>query len=115
MSCKAQNLRSNHKYTISGDCGVKLANILLLCEKQNEFQRLQANKVALSPQERQVTFDHKAVWHHGPGGTASSAIKKSVDKNGKVTFYTHTHRAFNKANTLKGAIKRFHDFIKGTA
>jgi hypothetical protein len=59
-------------------------------------------------------MDKKAVWHMNGGGP-SPAVWKSVNKDGKVTYVTHTHRAYNTAPTLKGAIGRFHKFIKGTA
>lgn len=87
----------------------------LLMEKKSDFQRLQDNKVDLTPEERKEVMDKKAIWHHGPGGSGSPAVWKSVDKNDKVTYITHTHRAYNTAPTLKGAISRFHNFIKGTA
>jgi hypothetical protein len=57
----------------------------------------------------------KAVWHHGPNGEETSAVWKSKNKDGSFTYVTHTHRAFNTAPTLKGAINRFHKFIKGTS
>ena len=60
-------------------------------------------------------MDKKAVWHRGPGGQESPAVWKSVDKNGKTTYVTHTHRVYNTARTLKGAIGRYHRFIKSTA
>jgi hypothetical protein len=81
----------------------------------NNFEQLKKNKVPLSDEERKEVIDKKAVWHMGPDGKETAAIWKSVDKNGKTTYVTHTHRAFNTASTLKGAIGRFHDFIKGTA
>ena len=81
----------------------------------SEFKKLQKNKVSLTPEERAEVMARKAVWHMNGGGP-SSAISKSVDpKTGKVTYYTYTHRAYNTAPTLKGAIARFHNFIKGTA
>lgn len=80
------------------------------------FQQLKKNKVALSDKERQQCLDDDAVWHHGPGGQPSPAVWKSVDpKTKKTTYVTNTHRAFNTAPTLKGAIGRYHSFIKGTA
>jgi len=83
--------------------------------EQSEFKQLQKNKTALTKEERAEVMNKKATWHHGPGGSNSSAVWKSVDKNGKTTYVTHTHRAFNTSHTLKGIIGRFHDFIKGTA
>jgi len=82
-----------------------------LLEKKSEFQKLQDNKVALTPEERAIVKEKKAEWNDG-----NSAIWKSVNPDtGKTTFVTHTHRAYNTAPTLKGAISRFHNFIKGTA
>ncbi len=81
----------------------------------SDFEKLKKNKKALTKEERDLVMKRKAVWHHSPKGEETAAVWKSVDKNGKTTFVTHTHRAYNTASTLKGAIKRFHDFIKGTA
>ena len=80
-----------------------------------DFKSLQKNKVNLTSEERERVMKAKAVWHQGPKGGPSSAVWKSVDKNGKTTYVTHTHRAFNTAPTLAGAISKFHNFIKGTA
>jgi hypothetical protein len=80
------------------------------------FKELQKYKVDLSPEERAAVMKAKAVWRHGPNGAASPAVWKSVNpKTGKVTYATHTHRAINTAPTLKGAISRYHNFIKSTA
>jgi hypothetical protein len=69
---------------------------------ESEFKDLQKNKVALTPEERDEVMKRKAVWHQGPNGEESSAVWKSVNpKTGKVTFVTHTHRAYNTASTLK--------------
>ena len=80
-----------------------------------DFEKLQKNKKPLTDEERKTVLDADAVWHHGPNGEPSPAVWKSVDKNGKTTFVTHTHRAYNTATTLKGAISRYHKFIKSTA
>jgi hypothetical protein len=82
--------------------------------KKSVFKILQKNKVPLTPEERAEVMARKAVWHFN-GGSPSPAVWKSVDKTGKETFVTNTHRAYNKASTLKGAIGRYHKFIKGTA
>jgi hypothetical protein len=89
-------------------------NLSLLYEA-TEFDALENNKCELSPEERTEVMDAKAVWHHGPGGAESPAVWKSVNKDGEVTYVTHTHRAYNTAKTLKGAINRYHKFIKSTA
>lgn len=82
---------------------------------ENNFKSLEKNKVPLEPEEREIVMKSKAVWHHGPHGEETPAVWKSKDRNGKVTYITNTHRAYNTATTLKGAISRYHNFIKGTA
>jgi len=86
-----------------------------LTERQSEFETLQKNKKPLTAEERQECLDKEAVWHHGPGGQPSPAVWKSVDNKGKIIYVTNTHRAYNTAPTLKGAISRYHKFIKSTA
>ena len=86
-----------------------------IAKKKSEFARLQDNKVALAPEERAEVMKSKAVWHHGPNGEPSPAVWKSVDKNGKTSYVTNTHRAYNVRPTLRGAISRYHKFIKSTA
>lgn len=83
----------------------------------SKFEKLQKNKVPLDPEEREECLKKKAVWHNHPNPKYNPipAVWKSKNKNGKVTYVCNTHRAYNTAPTLKGAIKRFHDFIKGTA
>ncbi len=81
----------------------------------SEYAALKKNKKPLTPEEREEVMAAKAVWHHGPGGKPSPAVWKSINKNGKATYITNTHRVWNQASTVKGAIKRYHDFIKGTA
>ena len=79
-----------------------------------KFKVLEKNKVPLTDDERNEVMNRKAVWHHGPNGEETPAVWKSK-VNGKEVFITNTHRAYNATTTLKGAIKRYHDFIKGTA
>jgi len=88
---------------------------LIKIAKKGDFSKLQKNKVPLDPDERSKVMASKAVWHHGPNGEETPAVWKSVNKKGKTTYITHTHRAYNTASTLKGAISRYHKFIKGTA
>ena len=84
-------------------------------EQKSYFQNLKAGQVKLEPEERKTCMDCKAVWHFKmPGHQATPAVWKS-NHGGKTTFVTNTHRAFNTAPTLKGAISKFHSFIKGTA
>lgn len=89
-------------------CFIKIA-------RKSHFEVLKKNKVPLTPEERQRVMDSKAVWHHGPNGEETAAVWKSVDKSGKATYVTATHRAYNARPTLRGAISRYHKFIKGTA
>lgn len=92
---------------------MKLSEILL---EGTDFASLKKNKVPLTSEEREECLSKKAVWHHGPKGAPSPAVWKSVNpRTNKTTFITNTHRAYNTAPTLKGAINRYHDFIKGTA
>jgi len=82
----------------------------ILSEAKSEFQILKANKKPLTADEKKICREKKATWSDG-----RMAVWKSVNKNGKTTYVTHTHRVYNTAPTLKGAIGRFHDFVKGTA
>jgi len=94
----------------------KYSSLLVKVAKKNKFQKLKDNKVPLTDEERSLVMSRKATWNHGPNGEATPAVWKSVNKNtGKTTFVTNTHRAYNTASTVAGAIKRYHDFIKGTA
>ncbi len=89
---------------------------LLLERAKSEFEKLKDNKIPLEDEERALVMKSKAVWHFGNKGEPSPAVWKSKNPNtGKVTFITNTHRAFNTASTVKGAIRRYHTFIKGTA
>ena len=90
-------------------------NLIQFLVEANEFKSLEKYKKPLTDDERNVVMKSKAVWHHGPNGEATPAVWKSIDKKGKCTYITHTHRAFNTATTLKGAIRRYHTFIKGTS
>ena len=85
-------------------------------------------RIELTKDELDQVFKRKAVWHHGPKGEETSAVWKAFDmdkasklihgmpKEGPPFIYvTNTHRAFNTAPSLKGAISRFHKFIKSTA
>lgn len=81
---------------------------------KNFFEQLKENQVPLTDEERDQVMKSKAVWHHGPNGEETPAVWKSV-VNGKTWYVTHTHRAYNKRPTIKGAIYRYHSFIKDTA
>lgn len=93
-----------------------IRKIFLNEAKKSKFEKLKDNKVPLTDEEREKVMTAKAVWHHGPNREETPAVWKSKDKKtGKFTYICHTHRAYNTAPTLKGAISRFHKFIKGTA
>lgn len=80
-----------------------------------KFKVLKKGKVKLDPEERALVMKRKAVWHMSHHkGKPSSAVFKSV-VNGKTWYTTSTHRAYNVTPTLKGAINRYHKFIKSTA
>ena len=79
-----------------------------------KWKALKDNKVNLTPEERKLVMDRKAVWHRGPNGEETPAVWKANVKD-KDWYVTNTHRAFNVCPTVQGAIGRFHKFIKGTA
>lgn len=92
--------------------------------ENKECENLKKNKVPLTDEERKIVFAKDAVWHYaystdpntGKRVKKVSAVWKSKNpKTGEITYITNTHRAWNKASTLKGAINRYHVFIKGTA
>ena len=83
-------------------------------EASPKMDTLKKNKVSLTDEERDLVMERDAVWHHGKDGAPSPAVWKS--QVGDQTWYvTNTHRAYQAKKTLKGAIKVYHDFIKGTA
>ena len=87
-----------------------------MAKRKSKFQVLRENKIPLTVQERELIMKSKAVWHHGPKGEETPAVWKSVNpKTKEKTFITNTHRAFNAAPTVRGAISRYHKFIKSTA
>lgn len=70
--------------------------------KKSKFSKLEDNKIPLTPEERKIVMDADAIWHHGLNGAPSPAVWKSKDKNGKITYVTNTHRAYQDRPTLKG-------------
>ena len=84
-------------------------------KKRNSLKVLKDNQVPLTSSERSEVMNREAVWHQGPNGAESPAVWKGKDTQGKMWYVTNTHRAYNKTPTLKGAINRYHKFIKGTA
>jgi hypothetical protein len=88
----------------------------ILLVESSGFETLKKNKVPLTDEERDEVMKRKAVWNMGRDGKPTAAVWKSKNpKTGEITYVTHTHRAYNTAPTLKGAIGKFHSFIKGTA
>jgi hypothetical protein len=95
---------------------VKLSFKKFLVEQASEFDQLKKNKKALTDEEREECMKKEAVWHmQSNGRKPSPAVWKSVNKNGKPTYVTNTHRAYKTASSLGAAIKQFHDVIKDTA
>ena len=83
---------------------------------KSKFKKLQDNKVPLTPEERSLVMQRKAVWNHGPNGEETPAVWKSVNpKTKETTYITNTHRAYQSRPSVKGAISIYHSFIKGTA
>lgn len=75
---------------------------------------LKKNKKPLTDKERAEVMKAKAVWHHGPNGEATPAVWKA-EINGKAVYVVNTHRMYDTAETLKGAINKYHTKIKQTA
>jgi hypothetical protein len=108
------NLRETLIKLIEGELDKK--EHVLLTERKSHFEVLKKNKVPLTDEERKKCLDTDTVWNFSHLNKPTPAVWKSVNpKTKKVTYVTNTHRAFNTAPTLKGAIARYHDFIKGTA
>lgn len=97
--------------------GEFVENVTLLTEKKSSFEILQKNKIPLTAEEREECLAREAVWHNHPNPAMNPipAVWKGKDSSGKLWYVTNTHRAYNKAPTLKGAINKYHSFIKGTA
>lgn len=83
-------------------------------EDAPDFDVLKANRKKLSDEERAKCMEAKAVWHPGNMDHPIPAVWCS-EVGGKTYFVTNTHRAYNVAPTLEGAIGRFHKVIKKTA
>jgi hypothetical protein len=90
---------------------ISVRKVLVTEAAKSAFQKLMDNKVSLTDEEKAIVKERDAVWQNG-----DMAVWKSVHpKTGKVTYVTHTHRAYQATPTLKGAISKFHSFIKSTA
>lgn len=87
-------------------------------ESPHDFKTLKKGRVELTDEERAECMKRDAVWnfHHGRDGKKQKtpAVWKSV-VDGVTWYVTNTHRAFNVAKTLDGAIQRYFRFIKSTA
>lgn len=94
-----------------------------MAKRKSDFQRLRDNKVSLTEDERKEVFRRGALWSYASSTDPNtghwvqkvSAVWKSKKADGKFIFVTNTHRAYNTAPTLAGAISRYHKFIKTTA
>lgn len=92
-------------------------------KKKSEFEKLQDNKIPLTDEERKECFKQDATWGYASSIDPNTgkkvqkvcAIWKSKNKDGKITYISHTHRSYNTAKSLQAAINKFHNFIKSTA
>ncbi|HAM58339.1 MAG TPA: hypothetical protein DCQ64_24155 [Candidatus Rokubacteria bacterium] len=88
----------------------------MAAKRRTHFQVLQDTTRPLTATERRQVMDAKAVWHHGPKGAESPAVRKAVDpRTGETTYYSSTHRVYQQSKTQDGAIRQFHRVVKGTA
>lgn len=103
-------------------------SLIKIAKSNYTLKELKDLRVELTRKEFNEIMDRKAIWHHGPNNEETPAVwkaqdvKKSIKEAGrnktpeiKYLYITNTHRAFATSPTLKGAISRFHNFIKGTA
>jgi hypothetical protein len=79
----------------------------------HEFKKIKENKIPLTDEERNEAMKAKAVWNFTD--SPSCAIWKSKDSKGKIIYGSNTHRCYQVSNSLQGAIKKYHDVVKGTA
>ena len=87
-----------------------------IAKKKSKFEKLKDNKVPLTPEERSLVMQRKAVWHYEPNREETPAVWKSINpKTKEVSYITNTHRAYQVRPTVEGAISIYHKFIKGTA
>jgi hypothetical protein len=80
-----------------------------------EFKLLKKNKIPLTDEERVKVMKAKAVWHHGENGSPSPAVWKSKDSKGNIKYVSNTHRCYQTASTLKGAISKYFSVVKDSA
>jgi hypothetical protein len=86
-------------------------HLSLLNESGPQFDILEKGKINLTDDERERVMIAKAVWHFGSNGKPSPAIKKAIVR-GKTYYYCNTHRCYQSAKTLDGAIKKFFDVVE---
>jgi hypothetical protein len=86
-------------------------HLSILSESGPQFDTLEKSKVNLTDGERDRVMKAKAVWHFGSNGKPSPAIKKAIIR-GKIYYYCNTHRCYQSAKTLSGAIKKFFDIVE---
>lgn len=86
-----------------------------LFEASLDFKALKKRKVPLTDEERDAVMKAKAVWHPANHDKPTSAVWKSKKANGETVYVTNTHRCYQTAPTLKGAINKFHTVVKDTA
>lgn len=84
-----------------------------LINESPEIKTLKKNAKPLDPEERAQVMKAGAVWHHGPNGEATPAVRKAT-VNGKTWYWCATHRYGQVRPTLKGAIKTF-DRVEATS
>ncbi len=102
--------------------------IKLAKKRQYTMKELKEHRIEMTKAELDEVFKRKAVWHHGINGEETPAVWKSHDVARSVEeagntktpirhdlYITNTHRAMAVSPTLKGAINKYHSFIKGTA
>lgn len=80
-----------------------------------DFKALKKRKFALEPEEREQAIKAGAVWHPANHDKPVCAIWKSKKASGEVVYGCNTHRVYQTASTLKGAIGKFHNVVKDTA
>jgi hypothetical protein len=109
-----ENRRALHRY-IDATPGIGLP-LLVERERVPDFDVLKRGKVELELEEREWVLDQGAVWHNLPGNpeTPTPAVWKSQVGN-RTWYVTNTHRLYNAAPTLKGAVGRYHRVVKQTA
>ena len=83
--------------------------------KGPKIDALKKNAVKLTDEERDEVMRREAVWHHGPKGEETPAIRKSTI-DGKDWYWCGTHRSWSGGKTtLAGAINAYHRSVKRSA